>query len=341
MLLKTIKWVLIALLAALLVAALVLDIGARRALDNEGLYTAAAESLPAFEPDMGAGLAGLTVDGQTFRLRVAGFNGDADRPAVMLLHGFPVTSAMWLPLIEPLAAAGFRVVAPDQRGYSPLARPEGAPAYRLDLLSADILAIADALGLDRFHLVGHDWGAISGWYTVMHHPQRFASWTGLSVPHPAAFMEAVQNDPDQRSRSRYVMLFVTPWLPEVLFTRNDLGWLRTLYQDMGAGQRVEYLAAFAEPGALTAALNWYRATAFHPLEEDSMAIPVSTPTLFIWGNRDQAIAASGVAAQQAYLEGPYREVELDAGHWLVNEAADTVLAELLGHLSSYPVEPRQ
>ena len=338
MLIKTMKWALALVLAVLLVllaAALALQLGANRALDRDFRYSAAAQKLPPFTPDMGAGIATLDANGHTFRVRFAGFNGDSSREAVILLHGFPVTSAMWLPLIEPLAAAGYRVIAPDQRGYSPGARPEGFEHYRTDTLKEDILAIADALALEQFHLVGHDWGAVAGWVTVMAAPQRITSWTGLSVAHPAAFFDAIQNDPDQQARSRYVMLFVTPWLPEALFTNNDQAFLRTLYRNMSNEQRGEYLAMFAEPGAMTAALNWYRASAIAPQTLADRALEVSTPTLFIWGNQDEAIAASGVANQARYMKGPYRLIELDASHWLVTDAADTVLAELLDHLAAH------
>ena len=153
----------------------------------------------------------LSANGMTFRCREAGPEGGEP---VILLHGFPETSHMWLPLMERLAGEGYRCLAPDQRGYSPGARPEGIENYRYQDVAGDVVALADAAGFDRFHLVGHDWGAGCGWVVVALTPGRLLSWTSLSTPHVGAFGRAIRNDPDQANRSQYITFFQTPGVAE-------------------------------------------------------------------------------------------------------------------------------
>ena len=160
--------------------------------------------------------------------------------------------------MERLQAAGYRCLAPDQRGYSPGARPEGVESYRLPQLVSDIAAIADAWGAPRFHLVGHDWGAGVGWAFVAAHPGRVLSWTALSVPHPAAFGAAIRDDPDQQQRSQYIGVFQQPGVAEAMLSANDFGPLKAIWNESSPGEVAEYVAVLSQPGALTAALNWYR-----------------------------------------------------------------------------------
>ncbi|MCZ7576622.1 MAG: alpha/beta fold hydrolase [Dehalococcoidia bacterium] len=149
----------------------------------------------------------------TFRCRFAGETGETGEP-VMLLHGFPETSHMWVDLLPKLEAAGYRCMAPDQRGYSPGARPEGKENYTYRGLAGDVFALADAWGVERFHLVGHDWGAGAGWAAVALEPERIASWSALSVPHVAAFGTAIREDADQAQRSQYITFFQEPGVAE-------------------------------------------------------------------------------------------------------------------------------
>lgn len=334
--LRLCKWIL--LLAAVLLLCLLafLALSSRAALDREYHHSRDAAALPLYTPGAGDGLYRLRAGGHSFRLRTAGCAGDNARAAVLLLHGFPVTSAMWLPLIPALQQAGYCVLAPELRGYSPGARPAGAGQYKLDQLVADVIGIADAARLQRFHLAGHDWGSIIGWTVVQQHPQRVLSWTGLSVPHPAAFAEALRSDPQQRSRSSYFLLFSTPWLPEALLTMHDLAGLRALYTGMRPAQVDEYTALFAEPGAMTAALNYYRALAAGGDEQRARNLTVATPTLFVWGKRDGAVGQRSVELQRQYMAGPYEEVELDAGHWLFVDQAENVTRRILAHLAAHP-----
>lgn len=270
-----------------------------------------------------------TRDGE-FRARLANFRNGGE--ALLLLHGFPQSSASWEPVLRRAAAAGYRVVAYDQRGYSPGARPRPVDEYAIGRLVGDALAIADALGIDRFHLVGHDWGAAIGWALVLTNPARVRSWTALSIAHSYAFLDAVRNDPDQRRRSAYFLLFRLRGVAELL-----LGWGRQrllqklMYRCMPVSHVEEYQAILSEPGALRAVLNYYRAMGKRGgLAPDP---EVQVPTLFVWGNRDPAAGRTAAEATARFMRGEYRFVELDAGHWLLETRTDTVVSLLLEHLS--------
>jgi pimeloyl-ACP methyl ester carboxylesterase len=328
-----VKWLLITVAIVLTVVVLVLEIGSRMSLDSDYTHTRKTRTLAEFSPHSESGLVRIATEDYEFRARVAGFDS-ADRPAVILLHGFPVTSAMWDPLIEPMTAAGYRVLAFDQRGYSPGARPGDVADYAVEKLVNDVIAVADAAGLEQFHLVGHDWGALVGWATVMTYPQRVLSWSALSIAHPAAFSEALRTDPDQRSRSRYIMLFATPWLPEALLSFGDFTILKGAWSGAPDSARAEYLEVFSEPGALSGAFNWYRAMVGGFDSGGALAIRVATPTLFIWGNHDIAAGRWAVDAQAAYIVGPYEFIELDAGHWLMEDHPRVVTEAIIQHLQA-------
>jgi pimeloyl-ACP methyl ester carboxylesterase len=332
---RPIKWILVgaaALVALVVVAAVASSL---LSLDWKREHRRATEELPRFSGFGAPALVRIPVGDMEFRARIAGSSG----PGVLMLHGFPVTSAMWEPLLAA-AESGYRAVAFDQRGYSPGARPEGSDAYAVPGLVADALGVADAVGFDRFHLVGHDWGSVVGWATVLSRPERVLTWSGLSIPHPAAFLAALESDPEQQRRSSYFRFFTTPWLPEVAFTINGLALMRNgIYQPMTDAQREEYLRVFAEPGALTAALDWYRAIARSRESAGDASPTVTLPTLFLWGNGDPAVSRSSVEAQRIHMKGPYREVELDAGHYLMEEQGARVVAEIQAQWAQAPSAP--
>ncbi|MGK0222654.1 MAG: pimeloyl-ACP methyl ester carboxylesterase [Limisphaerales bacterium] len=332
---KFLKYTFLTLLTLVVVLVGVLLIGSKMSYDSDLLHTHASSELPAFTVNTTDGLANIKLGNMTYRARVAGFDGNATKPLVILLHGFPVTSAMWIELLDPLAQAGYRVVAFDQRGYSPSARPEEISDYTVDKLVGDVLALADTLDADRFHLVGHDWGAGVGWAAVLAHPERIISWTGLSIAHPESFGEALANDPDQQSKSAYFAFFQMPWVPETVFSFNGFSALKAgIYNTMSEVQRTEYLKVFSEPGALTAALNWYRAMNSGPGALQYASLQVDTPTLFIWGNKDEAVGRVAIDAMAQYMDGPYTNIELDAGHWLMEDQPERIVAEILQHLST-------
>ena len=278
-------------------------------------------------------------NGMVFRGRCVGTEGSIGEP-VILLHGFPETSIMWAGLMERLGDEGYRCFAPDQRGYSPGARPGRVEDYGYEKLISDVMALADALGYARFHLVGHDWGSAIGWAILHVHPDRVRSWTAMSVPHMDAFASAIADDPDQRKRSEYMGFFMLPEKPERSLSANDFAFLRSLWSSIPREQVEEYISVFSQPGALTAALNWYRANSvlLEKRREGPRFGAVQHPTLLIWGNQDMAIGRTAVERAAQYMKGPYRLVELNAGHWLVQEAPERVHDEILRHLRANPLQ---
>jgi pimeloyl-ACP methyl ester carboxylesterase len=267
----------------------------------------------------------LDANGLKFTCRQA---GPDDGEPVVLLHGFPETSHMWERLMADLAGAGFRSLAPDQRGYSPGARPPDVSGYAYDHLVADVLALAP----ERFHLIGHDWGAIVGWALLDAAPERVKTWTALSVGHYRAFAEAVYSDPEQAPYRAFLDLFTSPQAEEVLLA-NDMAGLKAAWADEHAAA---YTATFEQPGALTAALNWYRACDAHKaaLADAGRFGPVATPTRLLWGRHDPYCRRAGIEAATDYMTGPYQLVELDAGHFLLDDAYDEVRDNVLSHLRS-------
>lgn len=264
----------------------------------------------------------------TYEVRRAGDGDDL----VILLHGFPETSHMWLPMLEHLAANGYIALAPDLRGYSPGAMPPEAEHYSHGSMAGDILAMADALGKERFHLVGHDHGAGLGWYMAGRHADRLISWTALSVPHIDAFGAAIANNAEQRQRSGYMLFFRQVGTAEDALSANDFAALRNIWSASSPEQVEEYVRVLSQPGALTGALNWYRGG----ITPDRKPVgKISVPTVLIWGNQDSAIGRPGVTATPPLMEGPYRLVELDVGHWLIQEAEADVLRETLAHIEQY------
>lgn len=281
---------------------------------------------------------GIPVGVETFQVRMA---GPEDGPLVLLLHGFPQVSAMWRRQLEALADAGFRAVAPDQRGYSPAARPDDDDRYVLDRLVADVLALADDIGGHTFHLVGHDWGGMVAWRLAQRHPQRVRTLTVLSTPHPAALRRALagEDGSDQRRRSAYIALLRAPGAAEALTAAGGAG-LRRLFSSTGlpAGEEEPHLAALADTVALSAALAWYRANGAEMLDS---AEPVTVPTLYVWGSDDPALGPEAARFTADHVDGPYRFEVLDGvGHWIAETAPERLIKLLLEHLGAAPASRR-
>ena len=257
--------------------------------------------------------------------------GPEDGEPVILLHGFPQFADVWVSLLDSLGTQGFRALAPDQRGYSSKARPMDVGAYAVSELISDVLALADHLAWPKFHLVGHDWGGFLAWALAAKLPNRVQSLAILSTPHVDAFLEAIASDPDQKARSQYIQLFKMPGhVAEAMFLKDDGVRLREAYQGKVPEQQVSRnVQRLLDQGALTAALNWYRA-----LDLDARIGAVSVPTLFIWGDEDMALGRAAVDATKQYVNGPYRlEVLSGHSHWLQDDAAETVSNLIVGHLT--------
>jgi len=235
---------------------------------------------------------------------------------VLLLHGFPQTDEAYRQVLGPLAAAGFYAVAPSQRGYSPGAHPEAVDAYQLEDLDNDVLSIATALGADRFHLVGHDWGGAVARTTADKAPQRVASLVALSTSHPDAFRQAF-NDAggEQRRMSSYITTIRAPG-SEALLTAGGPRGLATTFTAMGipAADATRYAQTLGSAAAMRGAINWYRA---NPVPDPTPTGPVSVPTRYLWGTNDAYFSRVGVDATAAYVKAPYTlQVLTGASHWL-------------------------
>ncbi|MCF2527591.1 alpha/beta fold hydrolase [Yinghuangia soli] len=275
----------------------------------------------------------IQAGGLAFRARAA---GPADGRLVVLLHGFPQTSAEWLAQLDALGDAGFRAVAFDQRGYSPGARPAEESAYDRDALVGDVLAVADALGAAGagFDLVGHDWGGAIAWQVAGLHPARVRSLGVVSTPHPDAMSAAARDGrSDQRERSSYMDLFRTRGTAEETLLADDAAYLRAAYQGLPEASVAEYLDVLREPGALTGALNWYRAITPKSLHD---AGRIAAPTLYVWGADDAALSRAAAERTAEHVAGPYRFVALPGvGHWVPEQGADALNTALLEHLAAH------
>ncbi len=321
-----IKRIALGLLVLLLLAVGGVAASTLLSLDWGRAHTAQTAALPLFTPDA-EGLVRIEANGMTFRARTAGLANDG--PALVLLHGFPETSAMWIPLIEAAAAAGYRVVAIDQRGYSPGARPDDVAAYAVAELTADVIAVADAVGFDRFHLVGHDWGCVVGWSVAIQHPDRVERFVGMSIPHPGTLLADLREE-----LPAYIQLFTAPMVPETMLGMRGFSNLREGYDHATPEQREEYLAVFSEPGALTGALNWYRAITGSLEGAEASSGPVKVPTLFVYGEREMWVNEDALVRQRELVLAPYEELEVDAGHFVLEENPDVVIPAVLEHLGA-------
>lgn len=322
----------------IVVAVLLLPVAAAQAVNRLLLAPSCPDcnaditkKLPLFDPSR-EGLVRIRANGMEFRARVAGFN-NTEGEGVILLHGFPETSIMWEPLLDQLAKAGFRAVAFDQRGYSPGARPFRIDSYSSGKLASDVIAVAKAVGFDRFHVIGHDFGGTIAWIAADRFPREILSVTSLSAPHPDALAEALDDSDTQLLFSSYVPLYWVPVLPELVLGFDRAAYLQRVKWQFNPPEQIEeYKQVFSEPGALRAALNWYRAFRFK--SRDPLG-KIRQPALFIWGNRDGAF--SHVAAERTadHVEGPYRFDKLNAGHALMLEAPEIVTKEVLSHLRTW------
>lgn len=278
------------------------------------------------------GLVRIRASGMEFRARVAGFDNRGGE-GVILLHGFPETSIMWEPLLEKLSEAGYRAVAFDQRGYSPGARPYSQNAYTKGKLASDVIAVANAVGFDRFHVIGHDFGGIIAWMAADRYPQHVMSLTSLSTPHPAALAEALDDPDAQWLESSYIPFYQMPVLPELVLGFNKAAYLQHYKWHLHPAEQVEeYKRVFGEPGALRSALNWYRAFEFRTLDPLGK---IRQPTLFLWGQEDGAFSRVAANKTANYMDGPIRFHTLPAGHLLMLEAPDLVAEAVLSHLKSW------
>jgi pimeloyl-ACP methyl ester carboxylesterase len=247
-------------------------------------------------------------------------------PLVVLLHGFPEFSYSWRKQIEPLAAAGFRVVAPDLRGFNLSSKPRGVAAYDLDPLAGDIRDLIHERGAERAFLAGHDWGGAVAWATAMFHPEVVERLAILNAPHPRRFLEEVRR-PRQLLRSWYMFLFQLPWLPErVAPPMARIAFSRDAAPSAFTPEDVSrYEAAWAQPRALTSALNYYRALSRQTPKAAAHRIRrVDAPTRVIWGQRDRYLGPELAEPHRSDVPNLEKVIRLDASHWVQHDAPGQV-----------------
>ena len=267
--------------------------------------------------------------------------GDPANPPIILLHGFPESHRTWRHQIPDLARDHY-VIAPDQRGYARSSKPEGVDSYAADQIMADLMALADALDVKHFTLVGHDWGGAIAWMAALRHPLRIKRLIILNAPHPKIFQQSLFDDPQQRKASQYINRFRDTSLDQGLVGAGlERFFASTFAQHIIGGlageDKVAYLADWAHPGAMTAMLNWYRASSVlvptpgdrppRPAFLDAPFPPVTPETLVIWGTRDKALLPVLVDELPPFV--PRLTVEkVDAGHFVTWEAPDAVVAAM-------------
>lgn len=264
--------------------------------------------------------------------------GPKEGQPVLLLHGFPEFWYGWRKQIPALVEAGYRVIIPDQRGYNLSDKPKGTRAYAMDKLADDILGLMDALGYEEVHLIGHDWGGLVGWALAIWHPERLHKIGILNAPHPDVMIRFLRRgDPEQLRRSWYFFTFQIPWLPEYLMRKND--WRRMVLALRGSGKVhtftnediAEYKGAWSRPGAVTAMLNWYRASRYLPkLLKDTR---VKVPSLLIWGMEDTALSHRMARPSIDYCDDGALVLFEAATHWVQHDEAEAVNQLLIEFMS--------
>jgi pimeloyl-ACP methyl ester carboxylesterase len=275
----------------------------------------------------------VSANGFVFDVRV---DGPANGPAVILLHGFPETSYEWRYQFAALTSAGYRVIAPDQRGYSPGARPPNVSDYGVLLLAQDVTAIADALGVKRFHLVGHDWGGGVAWAVGKIFASRIITLNILSTPHPDALIHELSDKTScQYQDSAYFDTFTAPGAAAT-FLANDNAGLRLFYTGFAKKDADVYVNALGSDAALTAALDWYAAN----IKDRQFNLPalgaITVPTMLVWGDQDAFFCKATVELTSQSVTAPYRLEELPGiNHWVPETAADKVNSLLLEQVSRF------
>jgi pimeloyl-ACP methyl ester carboxylesterase len=260
--------------------------------------------------------------------------GPSEGRVVIALHGFPEDRQCWSGLAEFLTSAGYRVLAPDQRGYSPGARPRRRRAYDAANLRDDVLALADTAGADRFDVVGHDWGGFVAWDLAARNPGRVRSCTSLSTPHPRAIRDVALKS-TQLLHLWYALSFQVPVIPELVFKAVGPSRGARLLERGGldTDAAAHYASRFAYPDQMSGPIDWYRAL---PLDlRDPVPDVSDVPTLYIWGDGDRYLTRPAAVATARHVTAPYRfEILPGAPHWLPTAAAERIAPILLEHLAS-------
>jgi pimeloyl-ACP methyl ester carboxylesterase len=265
------------------------------------------------------------------RFEVATAGDPASQKLALLLHGFPECAFSWRHQLPFLAARGYRVWAPNQRGYGNSPMPRGVRSYRIEELVNDVACLIDASGAASVHLAGHDWGAMVAWEFALRRPRPLERLAIFNVPHPALFREALLHNKAQRRRSRYAAFFQLPWLPEYLLRRGNAALIERAFRGMAVDKSrfpddvlEVYRANLLRPGGATAMLNWYRAAGRRVGSASDPPPPIEVPTLMVWGEQDSALGKELTLGTDRYVKDLTLRYLPDVSHWVQQEAPERV-----------------
>jgi pimeloyl-ACP methyl ester carboxylesterase len=264
----------------------------------------------------------VRANGIDFKIATAG----SGEKLALCLHGFPESSFSWRHQLPLLAGLGYRVWAPDLRGYGGSSRPRGVDSYALERLEEDVAALIEASGATEVLLVGHDWGALIAWYYAMFGRLPIARLIIMNVPHPALALKGLRTR-RQLAKSWYIFFFQLPWLPEWALGRHDCEAIGRAFRGFPDEVLRVYRDAAAQPGALTAMLNYYRALVRgYRRNRRRAVVPIHTPTLMIWGERDAALGKELSYGTDRHVSDLTLRYLPDVSHWVQQEAPETVNA---------------
>lgn len=266
--------------------------------------------------------------------------GPTDGEVVILLHGFPECWSTWRHQIPALSEAGYRVFVPNMRGYGQSSKPSDVSDYHVDELIKDIDAIRRYAGVERVHLVGHDWGAMVAWWYALNKPEQLASLSILNVPHPTVFLGTLRKSPMQMLKSWYVFYFQIPYLPELTLPINNFFFFRDILKrtsNKGSYDEEDFRELqkhWRTPGAMRAMINYYRA-ALRSQPKSSNGDQIKTPTQILWGEHDLALTLEMARASEAYLENGTLTTYPDATHWLAHDKPEEISERLISHFRRF------
>lgn len=265
------------------------------------------------------------------RFEVATAGDPSSKKLALLLHGFPECAFSWRHQLPFLAERGYRVWAPNQRGYGNSPMPRGVKEYRIDALVSDVASLIDASGANEVHLAGHDWGALVGWELAMRRTRPLARLAIFNVPHPARFREEIRHNKTQRRRSRYAAFFQLPWLPEYMLTRRRGALIDEAFRGMAIDKArfpddvlAVYRANALRPGGATAMLNWYRAAGRNFGDMNEPVSQIELPTLMVWGEEDSALGKELSFGTDRYVKDLTLRYLPRVSHWVQQEAPERV-----------------
>jgi pimeloyl-ACP methyl ester carboxylesterase len=265
--------------------------------------------------------------------------GPEGGPLLILLHGFPEFWYGWRHQIEPLAAAGFHVLAPDQRGYNLSDKPRPVSAYNLDALALDVVGLIEAEGAGKAFVVGHDWGGVVAWWLGIKHPERLERLVLLNIPHPKVMRQTVLRSSRQRKKSAYIFFFQLPWLPERTFRRNGFAYAgKALQATSRPGTFTDadvdlYRQAWSQPGAVRSMIHWYRAALRSQPKWPRGSRVRGVPTLLLWGTKDRFLGREMAQPSIDLCDDGRLEFFEEASHWIQHEEPERVNRRILEFFS--------